>query len=65
MLDPKGLKQEQEQWEEYYSAVLGQDLVQYDYRHTDGRLFSCIRKNLEECRQARDRWLESLNIRSS
>lgn len=32
-------------------------LVQYDYRHTDGELFSCVKPTLEECRAARDKWL--------
>lgn len=31
--------------------------VQYDYRTDDGELFSCVRPTLEECREARDRWL--------
>ena len=32
-------------------------LVQYDYRHTDGELFSCVKPTLVECRAARDKWL--------
>ena len=32
-------------------------LVQYDYRHTDGGLFSCVKPTLDECRAARDKWL--------
>ncbi|MFR9500291.1 MAG: DUF3873 family protein [Rikenellaceae bacterium] len=32
---------------------------QYDYRHTDGELFSCIGQSLEHCREKRDRWLQS------
>ena len=32
-------------------------LVQYDYRHTDGELFSCVKPTLEECRNERDKWL--------
>jgi hypothetical protein len=31
---------------------------QYDYRHTDGELFSCIRPTLKACREARDAWLD-------
>ena len=34
-------------------------LVQYDYRHTDGELFSCVKPTLEECRTARDKWLNN------
>ena len=32
-------------------------LVQYDYRHTDGELFSCVKPTLDECRAARYKWL--------
>ena len=32
-------------------------LVQYDYRHTDGELFACVKPTLDECRAARDNWL--------
>jgi len=31
--------------------------VQYDYRSSNGELFSCTRKTLKECRIARDNWL--------
>ena len=31
---------------------------QYDYRHLDGELFSCIKPTLEACRAARDAWLD-------
>ena len=34
-------------------------LVQYDYRHTDGELFSCVKPTLEECQTARDKWLNN------
>ena len=30
---------------------------QYDYRHTDGELYSCVADTLSECRQRRDEWL--------
>ncbi|MCQ2105968.1 MAG: DUF3873 domain-containing protein [Fibrobacter sp.] len=30
---------------------------QYDYRHTDGDLFSCCAPTLEECRRRRDEWI--------
>ena len=32
-------------------------LLQHDYRHTDGELFSCVKPTLNECRAARDKWL--------
>lgn len=31
---------------------------QYDYRHTDGELFSCVRPTLKECRHLRDEWIK-------
>jgi len=52
----------QEQYETF-TMRLGrkpQRMVQYDYRHTNGRLFSCVRPTLEDCRAARDAWLAKL-----
>jgi hypothetical protein len=34
------------------------NLVSYDYRHTDGELFSCVKPTLEQCRANRDKWLK-------
>ena len=34
-------------------------LVQYDYRHTDGELFACVKPTLDECRTARNKWLNA------
>lgn len=34
-----------------------QTFYQYDYRHTDGELFSTVALSLEECRERRDEWL--------
>lgn len=31
--------------------------VHYDYRHTDGELFSCVKPTSDECRAERDKWL--------
>ena len=39
-------------------AFRGQIYYQYDYRHTDGELFSTLAKTLDECRRQRDKWLE-------
>lgn len=36
-------------------------MVQYDYRHTDGELFACVGKSLEDCREKRDKWLSTHN----
>lgn len=50
----------QEQYETFTRKVGAKTkkYIQYDYRHTDGELFSCIRPTLEACRAARDEWLE-------
>lgn len=49
----------QEQFENFTREVGRQvkRYVQYDYRHTDGELFSCVRPTLDACRAARDAWL--------
>ena len=39
-------------------AFRGQIYYQYDYRHTDGELFSTLAKTLDECRRQRDNWIE-------
>ncbi len=38
-------------------AFRGQIYFQYDYRHTDGELFSTVAPTLDECRRRRDEWL--------
>jgi hypothetical protein len=35
---------------------------QYDYRHKDGMLFSCIAPTLEACREKRDKWIQKKNF---
>lgn len=49
----------QEQFENFTRKVDRQikKYVQYDYRHTDGDLFSCVKPSLDACRAARDAWL--------
>ena len=54
MLNPKNLANGQEQYETFTAAR--NPYYQYDYRHTDGELFSCVKPTLEACRQARDAW---------
>ncbi len=34
-------------------------LVQYDYRHHNGTLFSCVCPTLDECRAKRDEWVKT------
>lgn len=45
----------QEQYEPF--KMNGKQFIQYDYRHTDGELFSCVKRTLELCRDSRDIWL--------
>ena len=33
--------------------------VQYDYRHTNGELFSCVANSLDEAREKKDKWLKN------
>jgi len=64
-LNPQNVKPGQEQHEYYYPHFRGKrnfnapgtKLCQYDYRHTDGDLFSCIAETLDQCREKRDEWL--------
>lgn len=51
----------QEQWETFTAHLSRrpEQRIQYDYRHPDGQLFSCVKKTLAECRAARDQWLKS------
>ena len=56
-MDTKNLLPGKEQHEHYYSYAMRKNLVQYDYRATDGALFSTIAKTLEKAREKRDIWL--------
>lgn len=50
---------------EKFRTRIGHKLVtryQYDYRHTDGELFSTVAASLTECRERRDKWLEQKTI---
>ena len=47
-----------EQYEVFYIGYrLRSKRYQYDYRHTDGELFSCVAPTLTECHRKRDEWL--------
>lgn len=46
---------------EVFTTRVGRKSVkryQYDYRHTDGVLFSTVATSLTKCRERRDKWLE-------
>ncbi len=50
----------QEQYARFVAgAFRGTIYYQYDYRHTDGELFSTVAKSLEECRRRRDEWVNN------
>ena len=53
-----------EQYETFTRKTRGKTkrYYQYDYRHYDGKLFSCIKPTLEQCRNERDRWLKKEEI---
>ena len=51
-----------EKYERFQSGIgrRKRTLVQYDYRHPiDRELFSCVKPTLDECRAARDKWLNA------
>ena len=65
-LNKNGVSTSQEPGQEKYvtfiaGAFRGTEYFQYDYRHTDGELFSTVAKTLEECRKRRDEWLSRKN----
>ena len=47
-----------ENYTTYEHDRTGHEWYQYDYRHTDGRLFSCVGASLDSCRAKRDLWLQ-------
>ena len=46
---------------EHYEPFIARHVsfIQYDYRHTNGNLFSTIATSLEICRQRRDEWIKN------
>ena len=46
----------QEQYEK--SRYCGRVSIQYDYRTSDGELFSCCAPTLKACRAKRDKWMQ-------
>lgn len=65
MLNPKNLQPGNEQHEKYTCRVTKKRRVQYDYRDTDGTLFSCVGASLDACRKARDGWVKERRERGS
>lgn len=46
-----------ELYRQFYSAVMKKEMVQYDYRTEEEKLFSCVANNLQAARKKRDEWL--------
>jgi len=57
MTEPLGLGREQHDSFSFTSGGWTFQCTQYDYRHTDGRLFSCVAPTVEKARAKRDKWL--------
>jgi hypothetical protein len=47
----------EERYERFYSPILRDYRLQYDYRTPDGELFSCVGPTLEVCRERCRRWV--------
>jgi hypothetical protein len=54
----------QEKYERFEGAP-GKWFYYYDYRHTDGTLYSTVLPTLEKCREGRDKWLIIKRLRNS
>lgn len=54
-LDPKNLKPGEDQYE--YFERNKKEYVQYDYRHYNGDLFSCVASGLDQAYRERDKWV--------
>jgi hypothetical protein len=48
-----------ENFEHFWSEISNREMVQYDFRDTDGQLFSCIAPTLTEARNRRIKWIEA------
>lgn len=57
MLYPKNLNNGEEQYETFERRH--KEYFQYDFRDTDGELFSTVKPTLDACRAARDEWLKN------
>ncbi len=60
MLNPANLLNGNEQHESFTTKIGRNKIkrVQYDYRHTNGKLFTCVAKDLGSCQFKRDMWLD-------
>ena len=65
LLDASDLQPGEEQHQYFYSRISKKHLLQYDYRDGDGKLFSCVAKDLETAHQRRDEWLTASRTEST
>jgi len=56
-MSPKNLEPGTSQFKMFFSGISKDYLYQYDYRHTSGELFSTVKRTLEACISAKDKWL--------
>jgi hypothetical protein len=47
----------EEKWEKFYSYILKQNMIQYEFRFANGELFSCTASSLAEARIKRDQYI--------
>jgi hypothetical protein len=63
MNSPNFLEIGKEQFEKYYSRISKKYFFQYDYRHLDGELFSCVANDIEEARKKRNEWIDKRRVK--
>jgi hypothetical protein len=51
-----------ESFETFYSSFKKRNLVQYDYRHSDGELFTTIAMDVESARRKKEMWLKNKSL---
>lgn len=62
MLKPANLKSGPEQFETFSSGINRKKYVQYDYRASNGELFSAVTPTVEAARSKRNTWLENKGL---
>jgi hypothetical protein len=55
-MNPQTLKPGRERRETFYSHFAKRRMIQYDYRHANGELFSCIAESEMEIYDKRTAW---------
>lgn len=61
MTEDKGeLLPGEERYKILYPAYGKKYIVQYEYRHINGKTFDCMGKSLEDCWAKRDAWLSKM-----